>query len=285
MATTTTAPTARSTEQRSAVNPLRQTLRLTRTEFTLFYRYRMALYAAVLPLVFLVPVFSMGPGELLPGIDAVAFSLTNFFAMAAMTIGVVHVSNVYAARREQLVLKRFRVAGVPPVAMFGATALSVIAVVGVQSLAVIGALVAMTGSPPADPVMLVLSILLISVVMTLFGAVITRFARNAESAQMMAMAPFMLLIVASGFFVPLELLPDRLAQLFGYLPMVPAIELAQSAYFGHDFFAAATAPAAEPATGLRLWTAAVPALAILLAWTAVLAYSLRYFRWDPRSAK
>ncbi|MEY9213997.1 ABC transporter permease [Thermobifida halotolerans] len=275
------APTART--PRAPVSVLRQTLRLTRTEFTLFYRYRMALYVAVLPAIFLLPLAVGEPTEVLPGVDTAALSLTRFFALAAMTVGVAHVSNVYAARREQLVLKRFRVSGVPPVALFGATTLSVLGVVAVQSAAVVAFLGATESTLPTAPVLLVLSIVLITVVMSLLGAFITRFARNAESAQMISMVPFLLLLAVSGFFVPLEILPDGVALALGLLPMVPAIEVAQSAYFGYDLFGGVDG--AERATGLDLWLAAAPSLLVLAAWTAVMVVLLRSFQWDPRTSR
>ncbi|TDQ55078.1 ABC transporter permease [Actinorugispora endophytica] len=282
-APTTSAPAPRTRPARAAVSTVRQALRLTRTEFTLFHRYRMALYVAVLPAVFLLPLFSTEPAEVLPGVDAAALALTQFFAMAAMTVGVVHVSNVYAARREQLVLKRMRVSGVTPAALFGATTLSVLGVVVLQSAAVVAFMGAGLDALPVDPVLLVLSIVLVTVVMSLLGAALTRFARNAESAQMMAMVPFLVLLAASGFFIPLEVLPEPVALVLGFLPMVPAIELAKSAYFGYDLFSG-TADAV-PATGPDLWIAAAPSLLVLAVWVALVAYLLRFFQWDPRGAR
>lgn len=268
---------------RTAQGVLRQTLRLTRTELTLFHRYRMALYVAALPAVFLLPLVAGDAGEVLPGIDGVTLALTQFFPLAAMTVGVVHVSNVYAARREQSLLKRFRVSGVPPAALFGATTLSVLGVVAVQSAAVVALLGAVAGTLPAAPVLLVLSTGLTTVIMSLFGAVLTRFARNAESAQMISMVPFLVLLATSGFFVPLEVLPDGVALVLGLLPMAPAVELAQSAYVGYALFDG-TGDAVR-ATGVELWLAAAPSLLVLCAWTAIVLGCLRFFRWDPRSAK
>ncbi|GAA3978491.1 ABC transporter permease [Thermobifida alba] len=278
---TTTSPTTRT--PRAPVGVLRQTLRLTRTEFTLFYRYRMALYIAVLPAIFLLPLAVSDPVEVLPGVDTAALSLARFFALAAMTVGVAHVSNIYAARREQLVLKRFRISGVPPAALFGATTLSVLGVVSVQSAAVVAFLGATADTLPTDPVLLVLSIVLITVVMSLLGAFIARFARNAESAQMISMVPFLLLLAVSGFVIPLEALPDGVVFVLGLLPMVPAIELAQSAYFGYDLFGGFEG--AERAAGLDLWLAAAPSVLVLAAWAVVMALLLRSFQWDPRGAR
>ncbi|MFC7326513.1 ABC transporter permease [Marinactinospora rubrisoli] len=280
-----TAPAAAPAARR-AIRPLagtvRQTLRLTRTEFVLFYRYRMALYVALLPVAFLLPAFITEGGEIRPGVDAGAYFLGGAFPMLAVTVGIVHVSNVYAARRESMILKRFRLSGVAPAALFGATTLSVLGVVAVQSAAVIAVTAALFGTLPADPVLLVASIVLVTVTMSLLGAVLSSVARNAESAQMISMIPFFGLLAVSGLYLPAELLPGWALTITGLLPMAPAVDLARSAYFGRDFVAGADGAVA---TGIDLWLIAAPGLAVLLAWTALSIVLLRFVRWDPRRAK
>ncbi|WP_052745707.1 ABC transporter permease [Allosalinactinospora lopnorensis] len=190
--------TERPRAARAPVSPYRQLLRLTRTELTLFYRYRMALYIAVFPLVFvLIGVASEGE-ETLPGVDAAPYYITGTPALVAMAIGLWHISNVYAARREQLVLKRFRASGVTPFALFGASTLSVLAVVLLLTAVIGGVLAWRYGVWPADPAMVALPLVLTTVLMSLLGAAFTRLTRNAESAQLMAMFPFLILYGASG---------------------------------------------------------------------------------------
>lgn len=155
-------------------------------------------------------------------------------------------------------------------------------VVAIQSLIGVAVLAVQLDTLPKHPVLLVLSIVLITVIMSLLGAALTRFTRNAESAQMLSMVPFILLVAASGFYVPIDMMPEPLARIVGVLPMAPAIDLARSAYFGRDFFGGAEGAAAA---GLDLWTAAGPALLVLLAWVAISVYLLRFFQWDPRQAK
>ncbi|MGH8929107.1 MAG: ABC transporter permease [Egibacteraceae bacterium] len=276
--------TATATATRRPVNPARQALRLTRTEFTLLYRYRTAFFlAVVMPLVFVFPLINIDQGQVLPGVDGRAFSFAAFFAICATTVGILHVSNIYAARREQLVLKRLRASGVPAMAIFGGTMLSVIGIVGVQSVAIVGLTAAITNVVPADPVLLVTSILLTCVVMTLLGAALTRYTRNAESTQMISMLPFFFLIAASGAFIPLNVMPEPVAALLRMFPTAPAVELARSAYFGYNLFAGAqTVP--SPSTGLDLWMASVPSLVMLASWAVILVPVLRRFHWDPREA-
>ncbi|MUL43976.1 ABC transporter permease [Streptomonospora sp. PA3] len=268
---------------RSPVSTVRQALRLTRTEFTLIHRYRTALFFVLFPLFFVgIAVISQGESPV-PGVDLAELSLAGTPAVIAMMIGVMHVSNIYAARREQLILKRFRASGVAPAALFGATTLSVVAVVAVLTAVVAAVLAAGFDRLPADPVMVAATVLVTTVTMALLGAASTRFARNAESAQMISMLPFLVLYLSSGLMLPLEVLPEGLATAARLLPMAPAVELLRAGYLGLDVFGGV--PGADPASGIELWTAALPSAAVVLVWAALAVLSLRYFRWDPRQPK
>lgn len=284
MATTISAePTRGSTAARTHVHPLRQLLRLSRTELTLVYRYRMALFIGVFPLLFVYVGTMMEGDDVLPGIDAAAHFIAGTPVLCAMVVGIWHISNVYAARREQLILKRFRASGVTPFALFGASTLAVLAVVALLTV-IIGALLAgLYGVWPTDPLLVVLTLVVTGVTMSLAGAGFTRFARNAESAQLLSMLPFLFFYAASGLMVPLEMMPDRVVDLMRLLPMAPAVELVQSGYLGHDL-TAGLAEASE-ATGIELWAAAAPNIGLLLVWLALSVFFLRYFRWDPRQAR
>ncbi|MFC3999780.1 ABC transporter permease [Nocardiopsis sediminis] len=267
---------------RTPVNRRRQALRLLRTELVLFYRYRVALFFAAFPLVFVAFYLPLEGQEALPGIDAAALSMSGIPILAALALGLMHVPNVYAARREQLVLKRFRASGVAPAALFGATTLSVLLVAAALTAAVTAIVAARYGALPADPVLMLAGAALITVVMSLLGIAFTSLTRNAESAQMMSIVPFMLLYGASGLVVPLEILPDQVAAVCRLLPAAPAADLVRSGYWGHDLFGGGNG--AAPAGFAELWTAALPSLGVLLAWTAVAVFLLRYVRWDPRQA-
>ncbi|QBI52316.1 ABC transporter permease [Streptomonospora litoralis] len=273
----------RTAAQRRPVSPMRQALRLTRTEFTLMYRYRTALFFVLFPLVFVgLSMVARGDSPI-PGVDAAALNAAGTPAIIAMMIGIMHVSNIYSARREQLILKRFRASGVPPTALFGATTLSVLAVVVLLSAVVVAGLGIGFGVVPADPVLVVLSVLVTTVTMALLGAALTRFARNAESAQMISMVPFLLLYASSGLMIPLEIFPDQVATAAQLLPTAPAVDLIRSGYLGYDLFGGVAQ--AQSATGAELWIAALPSLAVLLAWLAIAVLAVRFFRWDPRQPK
>ncbi|MFC4563176.1 ABC transporter permease [Nocardiopsis mangrovi] len=267
---------------RTPVSRYRQTVRLLRTELVLFYRYRVALFFAAFPLMFVAFALPLEGQEPVPGIDAAALNMSGIPVLAALSLGLMHVPNVYAARREQLVLKRFRASGVAPAALFGATTLSVLLVVAVLTAVVAGIVAARYGALPADPLLVLAGVVLVTVAMSLFGIAFTRLTRNAESAQMMCIVPFMLLYGVSGLVVPLDLLPEPIAAAAALLPTTAAAGLVRSGYWGHDLFGGVAG--GEPAGFAELWTAALPSIGILIVWTAVAVSLLRYFRWDPRQA-
>src|SRR5699024_9532367 len=126
MSTTTVVSTGR----RPSVSPLKQILRLTRTEFTLFVRYKTAWMFLFLPLLFAFLALQMPNDEVLPGFGMAEMVMLSMMGAISLVLGLGHVSNVFTARRESLVLKRFRVSGVPQVVIFG----GIIGVVTVFSL-------------------------------------------------------------------------------------------------------------------------------------------------------
>ncbi|MFC7742831.1 hypothetical protein ACFQXA_20605 [Nocardiopsis composta] len=121
---------------------------MTRVELLLFYRYRTAAYIAVVPLFLLFPALTLSGQDNPAGIDAGAFYTASVFILTPITLGIMHMPNVYAARRESMLLKRYRVAGVPASALFGATTLAVSAVVAVLCAVIAAVLVGRFGEAP-----------------------------------------------------------------------------------------------------------------------------------------
>ncbi len=281
MSTTTTRSPAPNTTARTAPGQLGRTLRLARTEFTLFVRYKTALMYLVLPLVLFLPLMSM-PDATVFG-DYTSRDLTFAAALTGigLMLGIGHASNVFAARRESLVLKRLRVSGVPQTAIFGGMTLVVVLfTLGLVTL-VVGAIAALSGTLPTDPVLLLVAVLLSAVAMTLMGLLITPLVRNAESAQMFSVVPMMALLFTGGVFFPLDLMPEPFGTVARFLPVAPATEMAQAAYTGHDVFGGFEG--AEALGTVALWTHALPSIGVMLAWIVVLSLLVRrYFKWDPR---
>ena len=268
---------------RRPVGVLRQTYEFTRTEMTLFWRYRTALYFALFPLGLALLGIVQEGADIAPGVDVGAHYTAGALMMTPLFLSIMHVSNLVTARREQLVLKRLLVAGTPPAVMFGAIIASVVAVTLVISVLIGVLLYRHFDVTPAEPLLVVLPILLVTAAVSLFAIAFTRLCRNAESAQMLCVVPLMLFYGLSGLMLPLSAMSDRIADLARLLPSAPGVEIVTSAYFGRDFIAGGDG--VQTLTGTDLWVAALPGLLVIVVWIGVSAYLTRFLRWDPRESK
>ncbi|MET9782760.1 ABC transporter permease [Nocardiopsis alba] len=266
---------------RTAPSVFAQTLRLTRTEFTLFVRYQTAWLYLLMPMVLFVPLMSMPSAPAFGDYTTTDLSIAAALLGIGLMLGIGHASNVFAARRESLVLKRLRVSGVPRAAIFGGVTLLVLLFTLLLTALVVAVISAMNGTTPADPVLLGVAVLLCTTAMTFVGLLITSLVRNAESAQMFSTLPMLFLLMTGGIFFPLELMPGPVGAVAGLLPVAPAAEMAQAAYTGYDVFGGFEG--AEAVGTLELWTASLPSIAVMLVWIVILALAVgRFFKWDPR---
>ncbi|MFI8787533.1 ABC transporter permease [Streptomyces sp. NPDC055105] len=243
---------------------------LARAELTLIGRSKGTLFTAVfVPLVLPFSVRSSidsmdlkGAGltvgsVLLP--SAIGFSL--LFAVYSALVGV------YAARREELVLKRLRTGELRDAEILAGAAVPSVAIGLAQSLVLVAACTAFldVGAPHA-PYYAVLGLLLGLVMWPALAAVTASFSKSVESAQVAAMPLLLLSMLGSGTVVPLEVMPDRLASVCELLPLTPVITLVRGGWTG-DL-------SAYDALG---------AVATAVAWTVLAVFAVRrWFRWEPR---
>lgn len=243
---------------------------LARAELTLIGRSKGTLFTAVcVPLVLPFSVRSSIDGMDLKGTgltvgsvllpSAIGFSL--LFAVYSALVGV------YAARREELVLKRLRTGELRDAEILAGAAVPSVAIGLTQSLVLVAACTAVldVGAPQA-PYYAVLGLLLGLVMWPALAAVTASFSRSVESAQVAAMPLLLLSMLGSGTVVPLEVMPDRLASACELLPLTPVITLVRGGWTGdlsaHD---------------------ALGAVATAVAWTVLAVFAVRrWFRWEPR---
>jgi ABC-2 type transport system permease protein len=243
---------------------------LARAELTLLGRSKATLFAAVfvplmLPLSLRSTVDDMdlkGTGlsigsVLLP--SSVGFSL--IFAVYGSLV------SVYAGRREELVLKRLRTGELRDGEILAGAALPAVAIGLVQSLVLTSASAVLLdiGAPEA-PHLALLGLLLGLVMWPLLAAVTAGFSRSVEGAQVAALPLTMVSMIGSGTFVPLEVMPDRLASFCELLPLTPLITLIRGGWTGD----------------LSAYEAIGPVMTAV-AWIAVGVFAVgRWFRWEPR---
>ncbi|WP_069886305.1 ABC transporter permease [Streptomyces luteocolor] len=254
----------------AVTTPARRLSALARAEATLLVRSKGTLFAALF-VPFVIPLSMKQATKDMDlkgtGLDvgtvvlpaALGFSLL-FAVYSALTA-------VYVARREELVLKRLRTGELRDTEILAGAALPSAAIGIVQSviLSVGIALLLDTGAPSA-PHLVVLGVALGIVMFAALAAVTGSFSRSTESAQVMSLPLVFVSMIGSGLFVPLEVLPDKVASVCQVLPLTPVIELIRGGWAG----------TLSSGDTLR-------AIVTAVAWTLLAVFAVRrWFRWEPR---
>jgi ABC-2 type transport system permease protein len=247
---------------------LRRIWSLGRAEMMLFWRNRTAVFTALLLPVATVGFYaSVSPAEGLMSTNA--FMLTGVLGFLLLFVVYYNLVSAYVARREELVLKRLRAGESRDGEILAATAVpAVVVTIGQSVIAVaVGALL-LDLPVPVNALVLLVGVLGGIVVFTLLAAASTAFTRNVEFAQISTMPVLLVCMVGSGALVPLEVLPDQVAQVARFVPLTPVVELIRLGWLGSP----------DGTFGQSV----VP-LAILVAWIVLGTYALRrWFRWEPR---
>ncbi|MEY9992533.1 ABC-2 type transport system permease protein [Streptomyces sp. V4I8] len=257
MSTATTAPVGRMAA-------------LARAELTLLGRSRGTLFAAL----FVPLILPFSAREAAKQMDLAEVGLTLGTVILPASIGfsllyAVYVTlvSVYTARREELVLKRLRTGELRDNEILAGAAFPA-AATGLAQCAVLtaGCTVLLDVGAPRAPHLAVLGLLLGFLLCASLAAVTASFTRSVESVQVTTLPVVFLSMIFSGMFVPLEVLPDRVASLCELLPLTPVITLVRGGW-----------------TGELSAYEALGAVATALAWTVVGVFAVRrWFRWEPR---
>ncbi|WP_217208827.1 ABC transporter permease [Streptomyces sp. AC550_RSS872] len=257
MSTATTAPVGRMAA-------------LARAELTLLGRSRGTLFAAL----FVPLILPFSAREAAKQMDLAEVGLTLGTVLLPASIGfsllyAVYVTlvSVYTARREELVLKRLRTGELRDNEILAGAALPAVAT-GLAQCVVLtaGCAVLLDVGTPRAPHLAVLGLLLGFVLCASLAAVTASFTRSVESAQVTTLPVVFLSMIFSGMFVPLEILPDRVASVCELLPLTPVITLVRGGW-----------------TGELSASEVLGAVAVALAWTGVGVFAVRrWFRWEPR---
>ncbi|THA31824.1 ABC transporter permease [Streptomyces sp. A1277] len=264
---TTAAPTAKRTTGTTARTRLTA---LGRAELTLLARNRTAIFVALL----MPAAMIMAMRSAFEKVDLKDTGLTVAGAVLMGGIGTVLVQAVYmnlvaayVARREELVLKRLRTGEVTDGEILAGTALPAGALALTQSVVILVAGTAFFGlGAPERPELLVAGLLLGVVLLTVLAAVTSVVTRTVQTAQLTTLPLFLVSMMGSGLFVPLEIFPDRLATFCELLPLTGVMTLIRAGWLGGP-------------GGSELLGAALTGLV----WTAVGVFAVqRWFRWDPR---
>lgn len=243
---------------------------LARAELTLLGRAKATLTAAVLvPAALPLSLHSTADQLDLRGTGLSVGSVVLPSAVGFSLLFAVYSSlvSVYAARREELVLKRLRTGEARDAEILAGAALPSVAIGLVQCLLLTAACGALLDvGAPAAPHVALLGLLLGLAMWPPLAAVTANFSRSVEGAQVAAMPLMLVSLLGSGVFVPLQVMPDGLASLCELLPLTPVITLVRGGWTGglsaHD---------------------ALGAVGTAVAWILFAVFAVRrWFRWEPR---
>ncbi|MCL7379717.1 ABC transporter permease [Streptomyces sp. 35G-GA-8] len=243
---------------------------LGRAEFSLLLRNRTALFTALfVPLGMIVAIRqSLGGIDLgETGISALEAAMTGGIGMVLIMAVYGSLTSAYTARREELVLKRLRTMEASDREILIGTALPAAGLAFIQAAVMIAAgVVFLDVRAPQQPVVLVGGLLIGLLLLSALAAVTSAFTRTVESAQISIMPLFMISVIGSGLFIPLEALPERMASFCELLPVTGAMTLIRAGWLGGT-------------DGPDLLGAALSALV----WTILSVFAVqRWFRWEPR---
>jgi ABC-2 type transport system permease protein len=188
-----------------------------------------------------------------------------------------HLTTVYAARRQEMVLRRLR-AGLPSdrTILVGAASATMIIFLVLSVLLVVYGVIVLGMPVPANPATMLMAALLGAAVLAAFGAALSAVTHSTEAAMLTTLPTVAIFLLAPGVLVPLGTLPESIENVASFLPMGPFTEVLRTGWLGREIdgpdltFAGSTADA-------------LPWLAVLVAWLLIAAaLTRRYFRWEPR---
>ncbi|NJQ03576.1 ABC transporter permease [Streptomyces sp. PLAI1-29] len=243
---------------------------LGRAEFILLQRNRTSLFMALLmPLGMVGVIRSSAPDNDLSGTGLNPGSLALSGGIGAVLLFVVYSNLVaaYVARREELVLKRLRTGEPADLEILAGTALPVAVLAFAQSALLVAAgTLLLDLTAPERPVLLLAGLVGGVLVAVLLATATSAFTRTVESAQVTALPLLLLSFVGSGMVIPVDLMPDRVANVFAVLPFSPVMDLVRTGWLGGG----------DGGETVR-------SLLLVVAWTAVgVVATRRWFRWEPR---
>lgn len=241
--------------------------KLTWVEMKVFVREPMGLVGSlVLPVVVFIAVGrSVGTGQVdAASVERAPFNVPILAAVMIAISAVMSLIAIMAIYREGGILKRLRATPLSPVTILGAHVLVKLTFTAVSlGLLILAGRRVFPGAMPASLPAFAVAVLLSTLSILSLGFVIASIVPTARFAQPIGAALFYPMIVVSGLFVPLDLLPRPLQVIALALPTTHAVSLMQGLWDG--------------AAWTRLAGEAAALVLIGLVCTAVAA---RVFRWE-----
>ncbi|MFD7906770.1 ABC transporter permease [Kitasatospora sp. NPDC057904] len=282
---TTAAPSsATGTTTGTAAGPqgtaLRRLASLGRSEATLLLRNRSALFTALLlPVLMIAGRRSMLKQQASdhPGLDVDSLLIIGTIGGILAFVVYYNLTAAYVGRRNELVLKRLRTGEARDLEILAGTAVPSVSLALLMSAVVAGGGAAFLHlGAPVNPLLLAAGLLLSIGTMMATAALTSAFTKTVETAGITTLPLLLVSQFGSGLFIPLEVMPDRVADFCRLLPTTPGFQLIRIGWTGTDGSAAATGFGGT-------WSTAVPHLVTGAVWLGLAGWgAVRYFRWESR---
>lgn len=189
----------------------------------------------------------------------------GILGMALMNSGVIGIATAFVSFREKGILRRIKVTPFPLWKFILARIVAALVLALVTSAILIGIGRVVWGlTVQGNPLLIVLTLIVVSLSMLSIGYAIAAISRNTETAASYANLVTFPMMFLSGVFFPLGALPQWLQPVVNIMPLKYAVDALRSLMLDGD--------------GLET---ILPDLGVLMAIFAVcLLFAIRYFRWD-----
>jgi ABC-2 type transport system permease protein len=270
---TTQRPTAAASKDRAA-KPIWQVVAMLRMELLALRRNWTATAMSVAtPLMIALLLVTEYKGQTVAGVNRVV-SVTTLIMVFLVHH---HLTTVYAARRQELVLKRLR-AGLASdrTILFGTASSTVVIFIAQFVVVALYAVLALDLPVPRNPLVMVVALLLASSIMAAFSAALSAITRSSEAAMLTTLPTVVIFLATPGALLPLNALPESLERVLWFLPTGPFTEVMRVGWL-------ARTDEGQALSFAGTFVETLPSFGVLLVWLVVsLLVAGRYFRWEPR---
>jgi ABC-2 type transport system permease protein len=211
--------------------------KMTVMETKLFLREPMAaFFTLAFPLMMLFlfgAIYGNEPVEMFGGRGTMDVSVPAYMAMIIGTVGLLSIAIRVTTYREQGILRRFRSTPLRPYVILLDTVLAnfVMTLLGTGIL-IIAAKLMYNLQFDGNALLFLAAFILSSLSFFSLGFVIASVASTTRIAQVAGMVVFYPMLFLSGAAIPLEIMPETIKKVAGYLPLTYVVDILQGMWFG-----------------------------------------------------
>jgi len=211
--------------------------KMTVIETKLFLREPMAaFFTLAFPLMLLIlfgAIYGNEPNELFGGKGTMDVSVPAYMAMIIGTVGLISIAIRVTTYREKGILRRFRSTPLRPYVILLDTVLANFAMTFLgTAILIIAAKLMYHLQFDGNALLFLAAFILSSLSFFSLGFVIASVASTTRVAQVAGMVLFYPMLFLSGAAIPLEIMPETIKKVAGYLPLTYVVDLLQGMWFG-----------------------------------------------------